>query len=644
MLAYYAGRWQDSGRPHQVENPFDQSVVDTVPDVPPEAVDEALRVAREGVKVRDALPNERLGQIFKRVAETMRANREEVAQTITAEEGKLLAESRQEVEAAVLLLEASANNAFRLGSELTPLAKEADFGDRFGFTMRRACGVVVAITPYTYPLLLPCVIAIPALIAGNAVVLKPARTTPLSALRLVDLLLQAGLPETVIACLTGAGKLLGPALCQDPRVDRVVFIGARQTATSVQREAGLKPIDLQWGGVGAVVVAEDANLDSAAAAIVESAYENAGQIAFASPWVLAAKPVYTNLVERLQTRISALTCGDPSLPTTRIGPLIGRPHAENVAAVVQGALDRGARCCCGGGRKGAAVEATLLYDVAPDGMVFTQQEFLGPVVGVSRIEETRDAERFLDPGRQLVVSIFSPDTERVMHLARSLEVANVHVNGVPSWRDGLLSESRTSFRIGRQPIRDRAFAMTTFKDIVHHPRPNDFDAQLKHFLETSADLKNPINGRAIAGCAFSPEVIHRLRSIVLRHGRAFPTRQRDYPIPEEERKCFKYAQNMAMERGLGYVEGFALGNQCFRGALPGGLAFFHGWCVEKDGAVVDLQWRNYGAAYFGIEFSREYLTSRFNFFLKREQETGKPMIPFLCADDFDESAANWKRW
>jgi hypothetical protein len=167
-----------------------------------------------------------------------------------------------------------------------------------------------------------------------------------------------------------------------------------------------------------------------------------------------------------------------------------------------------------------------------------------------------------------------------------------------------------------------------------------FDIQLKHFLETNADLNSPTNASAIAGGAFSPEAIHRLRSIVRRYGRTFPTRHRDYPIPVEERKCFKYAQNMAMERGLGYVEGFALGNQCYRGALPGGLAFFHGWCIEKDGAVYDPQWRNYGAAYFGIEFTREYLTNRFNLFLKREQETGQPMIPFLCAVDFDESVAD----
>jgi len=170
------------------------------------------------------------------------------------------------------------------------------------------------------------------------------------------------------------------------------------------------------------------------------------------------------------------------------------------------------------------------------------------------------------------------------------------------------------------------------------------DAQLKYFLATNADLNNPANARAVAASAFGPDVIQRLRSIVLRHGRAFPVRPRAYREPAEERKCFKYAQNTAVERGLGYVEGFALGSLSYKGASPGGIAFFHAWCIETDGAVYDLQWTNYGAAYFGIEFTRDYLANRYGYFLRRYQETGQRMIPFLCADDFDESAVNWKQF
>jgi len=138
--------------------------------------------------------------------------------------------------------------------------------------------------------------------------------------------------------------------------------------------------------------------------------------------------------------------------------------------MVNGALNRGAKRSCGGGRSGSLVEPTLLRNVPPDGMVFARHEFLGPVVGVSQIAAMEDARRYLDPSRQLVVSIFARDTERAIHLAHSLDVPNVHVNGIPSWRDGLLSESRSPYRMGRHTIRDRAFAMTTHKDIVHHPQ------------------------------------------------------------------------------------------------------------------------------------------------------------------------------
>jgi glyceraldehyde-3-phosphate dehydrogenase (NADP+) len=469
MLAYYAGEWRDAGKTREVENPYDQSVIDTVPELDPTLIDEAVRVAREGASALAKMAGDQLGQVLQRSADSMYSQRHAWAETITREEGKPLAEASQEVDAVVHLLEVSAREAFWLGTELTPLAMEASLNGRFGFTVRQAYGVVVAVTPYVYPLLLPATLVVPALIAGNSVILKPSGATPLSALRLVGLLLESGLPGTSIACLTGDGPTLGLPLSCHPLVDKMAFMGSRFAAAAIRGEAGLKTVDLQWGGVGVVVVSDDADLERASTAIVERAYENAGQIPFASPWVLAAQPVYAELVERLQTCVSELACGDPLLATTHIGPLINRRHAENVAAEVKTELRRGAKCRCGGRQQAAIFEPTLICDVPAADITFAQQELLGPVVGVSSIQQMEDAERYLDPQRQHVVSIFSTDTERMMHVARSLSVTNIHVNGIPSWRDGLLSESRSSERIGRHTVGDRAATMTAFKDVVYHP-------------------------------------------------------------------------------------------------------------------------------------------------------------------------------
>jgi glyceraldehyde-3-phosphate dehydrogenase (NADP+) len=469
VFAYFGGNWQGTAKTRNVVNPYDESVLDTVPELDAAPIDETLRTAREGVSALAELAGDQLGQILQRAADRMHGRRDWWAENITREEGKPLNESSQEVEAVVHLLGVSAREAFWLGTELTPLAMEASLYGRFGFTVRQAYGVAVAITPYVYPLLLPATLVVPALIAGNSVVLKPSGATPLTALRLVELLLECGLPDTAIACLTGDGPTLGLALCRHPHVDKMVFMGSRFAAEAIRSEAGLKAVDLQWGGVGAVVVSDDADLERAATAIVERAYENAGQVPFASHWVLAAQPVYAELVERLQDCAAGLAWGDPLLATTRIGPLIHRRHAENVAGEVRAELRRGAKCRCGGRQHDAVFEPTVICDVAPADMTFAGQELLGPVVGVSPVGQVEDAGRYLDPQRQQVVSIFSGDTERVMRVAKSLEVTNIHVNGVPSWRDGLLSESRSTDRIGRHTVRDRAAKMTAFKDVVYHP-------------------------------------------------------------------------------------------------------------------------------------------------------------------------------
>ena len=167
----------------------------------------------------------------------------------------------------------------------------------------------------------------------------------------------------------------------------------------------------------------------------------------------------------------------------------------------------------------------------------------------------------------------------------------------------------------------------------------DLGGKLLTFLNSQSDLSDPRNKVAISRGSFDPLTIQRLRSVVRRHGRSYPIKSRRYAVPTEQRKCFKYAQNLAVREGVGYVEGFALGNQPFLGSLPGGLAYFHAWCVDSDGYVIDPQWRNYGAAYFGIEFTRSYLIERFQFFQRRFTDQGIRMIPFLCAEDFDETSS-----
>ena len=198
---------------------------------------------------------------------------------ISQEEGKILAEGIGEADRAAETIELSAEEAKRIGGEvLLPLDGASNGGRRFGFTIRVPCGVVACITPFNFPLNLPCHKVGPALAAGNAVILKPGSDTPLSALAIVEILLDAGIPPLAISCLTGSGGTIGDALARDPRIRKISFTGSRDVGEHIVRTAGLKRVTMELGSNSPLIVMDDANLEKAAAAIAVTGFANAGQV------------------------------------------------------------------------------------------------------------------------------------------------------------------------------------------------------------------------------------------------------------------------------------------------------------------------------------------------------------------------------
>src|SRR5206468_5280465 len=226
MKIFLCGNWVDKPNKIEVRNPFDNSIIEHVPKADGGDVEKALAFAERGGKVMANLSSYERWKVLRKAADTMAARNEELGQLISKEEGKIIAEGRGEASRAVETIMGSAEEAKRLHGETVPLDADPTGSKKFGFTLRVPCGVVAAIAPFNFPLNLVCHKVGPALAAGNSVIVKPASDTPLSALKLTEILLESGLPPEGIQCITGSGGELGKLLCRDERVRKISFTGS----------------------------------------------------------------------------------------------------------------------------------------------------------------------------------------------------------------------------------------------------------------------------------------------------------------------------------------------------------------------------------------------------------------------------------
>lgn len=469
MRMYYGGQWRDGGEPLPVANPYDGSTVDTVPQASAADVDAAVAGAVVGAKLMRALPGFERFQILRRAADMLLARQQELGRLISLEEGKTITEGTFEVTRAAETLELSAEEAKRLGGEVLPLDGAPGGAGKLGFTLRVPCGVVLAVTPFNFPLNLVCHKVGPALAAGNSVVLKPASDTPLSALRLVEILLEAGLPPTGIACLTGSGGSVGEQLCRDERIRKISFTGSADVGRRICAAAGLKRVTMELGSNSPLIVLPDANLDRVAAAVVATGYGNAGQVCISTQRVIALADAYEPLLETLGPRVAAIRTGDPLDPATQMGPMIRERDARRVSEWIDEARAGGARVVCGGTRDGTRVAPTLLADVRPD-MRISCDELFGPAVGVTRVESLDEALRLANDSRYgLSAGIFTESLDAALRFAHEVDSGNLHVNWGPAWRAdmipyGGLKESG----FGKEGPKYAVQEMTELKTVIVH--------------------------------------------------------------------------------------------------------------------------------------------------------------------------------
>jgi glyceraldehyde-3-phosphate dehydrogenase (NADP+) len=438
MKNLIAGQWIDKDKKIAVTNPFDNAVIDAVPKADAGDLEKALVFAERGAKVMAKLSSYERWKILRKAADMMTARNEELGQIISQEEGKIIAEGRGEASRAVETMMGSAEEAKRLHGETIPLDADPTGGKKLGFTLRVPCGVVAAIAPFNFPLNLVCHKVGPALAAGNTVIIKPASDTPLSAIKLTEILLEAGLPPEGIQCLTGSGGEIGDALVADRRVRKITFTGSREIGERICRTAGIKKVTMELGSNSPVIVMPDADLDKVSTVLAMTGYGNAGQTCISTQRVLAAKRVYDDLLAALKPKVEALTTGNQLDEKNKVGPMVKESEAVRVDEWINEAVNSGAKLVAGGGRRGAIYLPAVVADVHPD-MRISRDELFGPAVAVTPFDTIDEAIALAnDSIYGLAAGIFTDNVEWAMKFAREAEAGNLHVNWGSQWRVDLM--------------------------------------------------------------------------------------------------------------------------------------------------------------------------------------------------------------
>lgn len=469
MRMFYGGEWRDATRKIEVRNPFDDSVVGTVPAATESDIEAALVGAVAGAKTMAAVPGYKRYQILLKAAQIMESRADDLGRTISSEEGKTLAEGKMEVMRAKETLELSAEEAKRIEGEVLQLDGASNGAGKLGFTLRVPCGVVTAITPFNFPLNLVVHKVGPALAAGNSIIVKPAGDTPLSALRLIEILLEAGLPPDAIACLTGSGKTVGEPLVRDARVRKVTFTGSRDVGEHLCNIAGIKRVTMELGSNSPLVVLPDADLEKVAAAVVTCGYGNAGQTCISTQRILGVGGVYGDLIDALKPKVAAIKFGNQLDPATQMGPMVREADAERVEQWIKDAVADGARVVTGGKRNKAVVEPTIVADVKPE-MKLSCDELFGPAVGVTRVGTVEEAITLANSTRYgLSAAIFTQNIDAALKFARQVESGNIHINYGTAWRADLipyggLKDSGTGKEGPKYAVRE----MTEAKTVIIH--------------------------------------------------------------------------------------------------------------------------------------------------------------------------------
>ena len=430
------GRWgaSASGSTYKITNPASKSTV--VGEFQSSAAEDALSTvsaAKDALPAWAETPAPARAALLFRALGILERRGDELARSITTEEGKPLPDALCEVKRAMNIVEYAAGEGRRMFGYTTP----SELPSTVAYTVRRPLGVVAIITPWNFPMAIPAWKIAPALICGNTVVFKPASSAPMTAVKLVEVFQEAGLPTGVLNLVTGPGSSVGNALVQSPDVKGISFTGSTEIGTGIyaQGAGGLKKVQCEMGGKNAAILLADADMDKALGGIVQAAFGSTGQRCTATSRVIVEEPIYDEFMEQLIERTSKLKVGDGMDPEVDVGPLASEAQFNTVMGYIGIGSEEGANLAYGGKSltggifdQGYYVEPTIFTDVAPS-MRIALEEIFGPVLTVFKAQNLDEAVHISNTVEfGLSSSVYTKDLTQAFQYVNTVEAGMVHIN------------------------------------------------------------------------------------------------------------------------------------------------------------------------------------------------------------------------
>lgn len=433
---YIGGQWRDTATGEYAPNLNPADTNDVIGELPLSSraeAEEAISAAAAAFPAWRDTPAPERGRLIARVHRLMIERAEDLARALTREEGKILREARGEVQKTINVLEFMAGEGMRLAGDTVP----SEMTNTFAYTLREPIGVIGAITPWNFPVAIPCWKMAPALVAGNTVVLKPASLTPETAEMIVGMFVEAGIPPGVLNLIYGGGGTIGNAIVEDPRVRAISFTGSNDVGTMLYTSGAsrLKKVQCEMGGKNPVLVLEDADLALAVEGVAQGAFGSTGQRCTATARVVVVDDIADEFVERLVQRARSLRVGPGLDESSDLGPSVDQGQFETVLRYIEAGKKNGGDLLLGGDSirtgdlaRGYFVAPTIFDRVDADAQI-AQEEIFGPVLSVIRVggfEEGLDVCNNTRYG--LTSSIYTKDSNRVFQFIRGIETGITHVN------------------------------------------------------------------------------------------------------------------------------------------------------------------------------------------------------------------------
>lgn len=460
------GELRDKNEKIEVINPYNNKLVDKVPEGSKKDVIGAIAAAKNAKKSMNNLSSRKIYEILFKISRKMKDHADNFAELITLETGKPIKDSKEEIKRSIQTIELSAEESKRIYGETVPM--DATIGGKgfIGFTLRIPLGVIGAITPFNYPINLALHKIAPAIAAKNTIVLKPSSQAPLSILKLGKIFNEF-LPAGAINIVTGRGSIVGDEIVKNNNIDKISFTGSVNTGISISKKAGLKKLTMELGGNDPLIVLDDADIDEAVLGATRGSYLFSGQVCIAVKRIILQNSIADDFIQEFVKKTSQLKVGDPMDPKTDLGPLIDENSAIIVEDRVNNALREGAELLCGGKRKANFYMPTVLDNVNSK-MELVQEETFGPISPIIRVKNIDEAIKVANDTKfGLQAGIYTQNIKNALKAAEKLDTGSVLINKQPTFRtDNMPFGGFKMSGMGKEGIKYAVEDMTKTKLVV----------------------------------------------------------------------------------------------------------------------------------------------------------------------------------